>query len=31
MYVQVISELKKNSIHYTTEQFLAQFWMQQEK
>ena len=35
MYVRVISELnichKKNSIHYPGEQFLVQFWRQQEK
>ena len=35
MYVQLISEfnigLKKNSIHYPVEQFLVQFWMQQNK
>ena len=35
MYVQLISEfnigLKKNRIHYPVEQFLVQFWMQQNK
>ena len=36
MYVQVIWEFnighkKKNNIHYPVEQFLVQFWRQQEK
>ena len=35
MYTKVISKFnighKKNSIHYAVEQFLMQFWRQQEK